>query len=201
MCIRIVVFLCFIFISPQAHTQAGWHLTKEKSGIKIYTKKTESSSFKSIKVEGVFEGSWQQLFNILMDVNAQKQWVYRTKKSYVIKKISRNEVLYYTETSLPWPVNNRDAVVRMKITYDSIRKVGSVLSLNEPNLVPVKSGLVRIQHYKAIWQVRSLEKNKIDVTYYLEVEPGGGLPAAVVNMFISSGPYETFSKLKELLKK
>src|SRR3954471_7337698 len=104
MYMRIIHFL-FLFITVTSYSQSSWKLTKEKKGIKIYTKSTDSSNFKSIKVEGVFEGTWEKLFNILMDVPGQQQWVYRTKKSYVVKKISENEVLYYTETSLPWPAS------------------------------------------------------------------------------------------------
>jgi hypothetical protein len=197
----ISVYTFLIVLSIEGEKQSRWQLAKEKDGIKVYTKKEESSSFKSIKVEASFQGSWEKLANILIDVKFQKQWVYRTKNSYLLKKISNNEVLYYTETSLPWPVNNRYAVVRMKISYDSVNKVGRVVSRDEPDMQPAKNGLVRIKYYNATWEVKALEKNKLDITYYLEVHPGGSVPASVVNLFISSGPYTTFSNLAALLKK
>src|SRR2546423_11619073 len=114
MLLRMGVFFLYLhFVALPGQTQSGWQLNKEKKGLRVYTKKADSSSFKSIKVEGVFEGSWEKLFAILMDIKRQEQWVYHTKKSYLVKKIANNEVVYYTETSLPWPMNNRDAVVRM----------------------------------------------------------------------------------------
>jgi hypothetical protein len=200
-CAYISVYISLIVFPFEGQSQPRWQLSKEKDGIKIYTKKEESSSFKSIRVEGNFKGSWEKLFSILMDIKSQKQWVYRTKTSYLIRKISNNEVLYYTETSLPWPVNNRYAVVRMKISYDSIKNVGRVVSRDEPNMLPEKTGLVRIKHYHAIWEVKASEKNQLDIVYYLEVHPGGSVPPSVVNLFITSGPYATFSNLAALLKK
>ena len=201
MLLRLHLFLYLVGAALQGQTQSGWQLSKEKNGIKIFTKKADSSSFKAIKVECVFEGTWEKLSAILMDIKLQEQWVYRSKKAYLIKKIAANEVLYYTETSLPWPISHRDATVRMKLYYDPKSKLNRVLSVNEPKVLPEKKGLIRIQHYKATWEVKPVEKGKIAINYFLEVDPAGSLPAWVVNMFITTGPYETFAKLAELLKK
>ena len=198
---RISTFLLFFFITLSGYTQTSWRLAKDKKGIKVYTGKNDSSSFKSIKVETVLQGSWKALSDVLIDVKRQPEWVYHSRKTEVIKKISGQEVLYYAETALPWPLNNRDAVVRMKISYDPVHLVGRVSSTSEQNHLPHKDGLVRVAYYKAAWEVKVLEGNKLGVTYYLQVDPGGSLPAAVVNMFVSSGPYETFNRLAELLGK
>jgi hypothetical protein len=191
---------CLILAGFQGKAQSTWQLNKEKRGIKVFTKDSDSSSFKSIRVEGVFDGTWSKLAAILMDINGQVRWVYRTEKSYVVKKISPTEVVYYTETTLPWPLSNRETIVRLKLTYDSVQKTGRVISRHEPNAIPIKKGLVRVSYYKAIWHVRQLEANKIAISYFLEVDPGGTLPPAVANMFVSTGPYETFSRLAAILK-
>jgi hypothetical protein len=192
--------ICFLLMYASMHAQSDWHMSKEKDGIKVFTRKTEGSSLKSIKVEATLQGNWQKLYKILIDVKNQSQWVYHTKNSYPIKQVSNNEVLYYTETALPWPVSNRDAVIRMKITYDPSQHLAQVLSRNEANILPPKNDLVRIPYYKATWDVRPVDANKIFITYLLELDPGGSLPSAVVNMFVTTGPFETFSKLAQLLK-
>jgi hypothetical protein len=201
MILRMCLLVYLLCIQLQSGAQAGWQLNKDKNGIKVYTKASDTTSYKSIKVEGVFTGTWEKLFTILMDITHHPLWVYNAKRSYLIKKIAGNEVLYYTETSLPWPMNNRDVVVRMKIFPDSELNVYKVISTGEPNAIPAKNGLVRIPYYKATWEVKPLEKQKIAITYYLDIHPGGSAPAWVVNMFITTGPFETFNKLAELLKK
>jgi hypothetical protein len=118
----------------------------------------------------------------------------------LIKRISKNELLYYTETELPWPMSNRYAAIRMKI-FDSPSNIHRIVSVNEPAAIPIKPGLVRLAYYKASWEVKSLEKNKIAITYLLDINPGGGLAPWVVNTFITTGPYETFANLSELLKR
>ncbi|MBD0377821.1 MAG: lipid-binding protein, partial [Flavisolibacter sp.] len=43
--------------------------------------------------------------------------------------------------------------------------------------------------------------NTLNVDYTLQVNPGGQLPPWLVNMFADKGPYESFKKLAELLKR
>src|SRR5690349_14292990 len=116
------MFICLIFAGLGVKAQPGWELNREKNGIKVFTRDSDSSAFKSIRVECVLEGSWSKLAAILMDIEGQVNWVYRTERSYVVKNISPTEVIYYTETSLPWPVSNRETIVRLKLTYDAAKR-------------------------------------------------------------------------------
>lgn len=198
--LRIIYLLLLIIITTAAFSQDEWELTKDKNGIKIYTFKEASSKFKDIKVQATFQGTIQKLFNILINVGKTKTWVYGTKDSYIIKKISPNEILYYSETALPWPVNNRDIPIKMQLNIDDKNNTLKVNATGIPNAMSEKKGIVRIPYFNAVWDVKSDGKNKINITYILKMDPGGSVPAGVTNMFISKGPYETFSNLAELLK-
>jgi hypothetical protein len=43
-------------------------------------------------------------------------------------------------------------------------------------------------------------KGRLFIVYFLEMDPGGSVPAWITNMFVAKGPYETFSNLAEVLK-
>lgn len=198
---RIYILVYLIGAALHGMAQTDWQFNKEKKGIKVYTKDSDSSSFKSIKVEGVFDGSWERLSAILMDVKHMDEWVYRTKNSYIIKQISNKEVIYYTETTLPWPINGRYTIIHMKLIEDRLHNINKVAGVNEPDILSSKNGLIRTTYYKSFWQVKTLQKNKISIVFIVDINPGGSLPAWVVNLFITTGPFETFTRLAELLKK
>jgi hypothetical protein len=200
MSLRIFLSFSLIAILNTAFSQVEWELTKEQNGIKVYTAKDATSKFKDIKVEAVFSGSIQKLADILINVARTKTWVYGTKESYVIKRINPNEILYYSETALPWPVSNRDVPIKMELNMDPKNNTLKVSASGIPNAIPEKKGIVRIPYFSAYWDVKSDGRNKLNVTYILKMDPGGSVPAGVTNMFITKGPYETFSKLGEMLK-
>src|SRR5215218_9407745 len=113
------LLICLVICSYGSSSQPNWELTKEKDGIKVYTSNQSSSKFKSIKVEAVLTGTLQKLVKILRNVENNKEWVYSTKQSYIIREVDANEILYYNETALPWPVSNRDIPVRLKLNLNN----------------------------------------------------------------------------------
>jgi len=197
---RIIFFVLLLVILDSTYGQARWELSKDQNGIKVYTTKDPGSKFKDIKVEAVFSGTIDKLVDILVNVARTKTWVYGTKDSYLIKRINPNEILYYSETALPWPVSNRDIPIRMQLNVDQKNNTLKVYASGVPNAIPEKKGIVRIPYFNAFWDVRSDGKNRLNVIYTLKMDPGGSVPAGVTNMFISKGPYETFNNLGEMLK-
>lgn len=198
--LKFIIVIFFLVYGFDSFSQTNWQLTKDQNGIKVYTADEGSSKFKSIKVEAVFTGTLQKLVNIIRDVKNNKQWVYNTRRSYLIKEINANEILYYSETSLPWPVNNRDIAVRLRTDLNTKNNTLKVTASGEPNAFPKQKGVVRLKYFNCSWDVKYVGKNKISIIYFLKMDPSGNVPPAVTNMFITKGPYETFENLSRLLK-
>lgn len=202
--ITLIKFACLVLCSGFASAAIGqynWKLSKEKDGIRVFQSDGQHSKFKSIKVECTLQGNYDKLMAVLNDVNHQKDWVYNSKNSAILKRISPGEFYYYTETYLPWPMTNRDAVVHMKMDKDSLNRFLKVTAVSEPNFIPEKSGKVRVPRSDISWYVTMPAPQQISIVYIFEAEPGGSLPAWIVNMFTDKGPYESFKKLSELLKR
>jgi hypothetical protein len=198
--VKITIIIYLLIFSITSFSQVKWELTKDKNGIKVYTANEGSSQYKSIKVEAVLKGTLQGLVKILRDVKNNKDWVYSTKQTYILKQINANEILYYSETALPWPVSNRDIPVRMRLNVNTVNNTLKVTASGEPKAYPVQKGMIRIQCFHSTWDVKFDGKNKISILYFLKMDPSGNVPAQVTNMFITKGPYETFENLSKLLK-
>jgi len=137
---------------------------------------------------------------VLNNVSGQKDWVYHNKVSSIIKQINPHELYYYTETSLPWPMSNRDAIVHLKMDKDSLNRFLKITAVSVPDYISEKSGKVRVTKSNVSWNVTMPTTKTISIAYIFEAEPGGNLPAWVANMFVDKGPYESFKKLGEILK-
>jgi hypothetical protein len=119
----------------------------------------------------------------------------------LLKQVSPSELYYYSEVSIPWPAANRDFIAELRAVQDSHSRVVTIYGPVFPDYLPVKKDIVRVRRSEGKWIISPLAKGKIKVEYTLRVDPGGDLPAWLVNMFVTKGPYESFKKLKEQLQR
>jgi len=199
--IKLAWLFLFSTFASAAIDQYNWKLSKDQDGIKVYLSEVKHSKFKSIKVECTLEGTYDKLIAILNDVPNQKNWVYNNKNSSILKRISASEFYYYSETHLPWPMTNRDAIIHLKMDMDSLKRFLKISAVGVPGYIPEKNGRVRVPRSDISWYVTMPSAKTISIVYIFDAEPGGSLPAWVVNMFTDKGPYESFKKLSELLKR
>jgi hypothetical protein len=182
--------------------QDGWALKENKGGIEIYTKPaTINPNLKAIRVRCTLPATLTQFVAVILDVNTGADWVYSTKSSVLLKQVSPSEVYYYSEVGLPWPVSNRDFVAHLIASQNPQTKVVTIDGPVMKNYIPDKKGIVRVNSAYGKWIITPNGKQSVRIEYTLETDPAGSLPAWMVNLFVTKGPYETFKKLQAQLQK
>ncbi|MBD1394810.1 START domain-containing protein [Mucilaginibacter glaciei] len=195
------ILLLLLLVFSIAGAQTTWTLKNDHDGIKVYSSPVENSKVKALRVECNFQANLSQIVAVLLDVKTCTEWVYHTKSCTLLKQVSPSEVYYYSEVSLPWPVENRDFVAHLTVTQDPATKVVIVDGPAVPGMVSPKTGIVRIANSKGKWLITPVEKNEVKVEYTLNVDPAGNLPAWAVNLLSSEGPLQSFKALRSQLKK
>lgn len=198
---KLQLFIFLSLLSSFCFAQEKWDLKKNENGIAVYARKLTTGKFKEIRVICEVKGTEAQLYKILQNVNHHKDWVYNTKVSYLIKRKSKDTLFYYSEVSLPWPITNRDLAIRLTFERDTMNKILKVQARSTDNILPEKSGLVRVPYSLGLWNVTALPNNRIKIDYTFSVNPGGALPAWLVNSMATAGPYNTFKSLKALIER
>jgi hypothetical protein len=198
---KIIIVLLLLFKITGAAAQADWELKNEKNGIKIYTSTVANSKFKAIKVDCELKATLAQIVKVLLDVKGCPEWLYHTKSCVLIKQVSPSELYYYSEINIPWPAQNRDFVAHLTVHQNPETKVVTVDGPAVPGFVPLKGGIVRVQSSKGLWIITPMANNRIKVVYTLQLDPGGNLPAWLVNLFAAEGPMKSFQGLLLQLKK
>ncbi|KAA5535151.1 lipid-binding protein [Taibaiella lutea] len=173
----------------------------EKDGIKVYSKSVPESKVKALRVTCTLNTTLSALVTLLLDVPATVQWVSHTKSCTLLKRVSAAELYYYSEVSLPWPLENRDFVAHVKVTQDKTTKVVTVDAPAIPGIVGVKKGIVRVSHSLGYWTITPLGNGKVKVDYSLQVDPGGIIPAWAVNALSSQGPLDSFMEMRKMLQR
>lgn len=194
-------FLLFLIgcIGSRLYAQVGCKLRKDEDSIKVYTCNTDTSKFKLIKVECTLNASLQKTENTLLDFGNYVRWQFNTTESRVLKKISESEFIYYAIVEAPWPVTDRDMVIHFKVTHLDNQLVISANS--EKGFFPDKKDLLRVPASQAQWIITEKKKNQLEINYSIQIDPGGSVPAWLVNWVCANAPLQSFKGLKKQIKK
>ena len=113
-----------------------------------------------------------------------------------IKKINDYEFIYYCKVEAQWPVSDRDMVVRLR----SIRTLNElqVSANSEKGILSEITDFVRVPASRSQWMVTEKNKNQLDVRYSIQIDPGGNVPAWIVNWVCANAPLQSFQALKKI---
>lgn len=200
-CKKYLFFLLFNLLSVLVYAQADWTLKNDKDGVSVYTKTVSSTGLKGIRVKCNVPAKLSQMVALIMDVNAGKDWVYGTKSSALLKRVSPSELYYYSEVGIPFPLSNRDFISHLTVTQDPKTKIVTINGPTEAGYLAAKPNVVRVNRSYGKWILAVGTHNTVDIDYMLEVDPGGAIPIWLVNLFGTSGPTETFKKMKKQIQK
>ncbi|TAK40437.1 MAG: hypothetical protein EPO28_10160 [Saprospiraceae bacterium] len=195
--ILLVLLPALLFSQPQD----GWQLKRDKGGVKVYMRDAAGSKIKELKFTTSIHASLNTIAYVLTNVEGFDNWVYASVMSETIKKVSDTEVYYYTEMDFPWPLSNRDLVLYSKFWQDPKTLALHSVTTSAHWMKPEKENIVRIKKADLRWSFTPTGNGNIRVDYYLKSDPGGIIPAWLVNLAADQGPMQTMVKLKEELKK
>lgn len=202
----ISIFLLSLLTNPftivsQVDDGPGWKLAKEKNGIVIFTRQMEGSKFKEYKTITVVEATPQELIDILLDVENYPKWMAFVKAAELLEMDGENIFYVYSEVKLPWPFDNRDEVTKSVVKKDSLSNNYHIEIDIIEDYVPEKKGITRLVFGNGLWVFTPVDEHKTEVYHRFGGDPGGKIPAWIVNMFLVDGPYKTMMGLQELALK
>ena len=194
-----ILFVTFFILFP--FQNSDWELKKDKSGIEVYTRSIEGSSFKEFKgIIKIPDSSIPEILKVILDVINYENLFPDCLNPKVLKQDGKYYDIHYIQTKGPFPVKDRDSVFEQIAEIDENGKHARVKLNPLPDYVPEKVNIVRIRSGKGFWELEENEKNEVRVIYQFHGEPGGDIPAWLANSFVISHPYKTLVNLKKRLK-
>jgi hypothetical protein len=195
---KLFLFFLLLFVFSAVMAQGKWELKKNENGIEVYTRKAAKGSIKELRVVCELDATKAQLISTIEDIADYNSWVYSNKKSTILKMITPQNIIYYTQSHLPWPIKDRDLIIELNITPTP--DVLNIQAKSLPNYLPKTDDYVRVPYSLAQWRVTQGPNNKLKVDYTFSVDPGGNIPTWLVNATLTIGPFNSFVKLKQILK-
>ena len=180
--------------------QTEWKLVKDEQRIQIYVKGIAGSNLKELKTIAQFDCSMDALLSLLADIPAQPKHQFACMFSQRIHTKTNYEQHFYQQLDMPWPISNRDGIFRQNINPKSTCNLMLIETNSEKELMPVNPNFVRVPSLHSTWVIKKVGENKLVGEYTIKVDPGGMVPAWLVNLFIDKAPFESVKKMRQLLQ-
>ena len=193
------LFIAALFTLPLIQETAEWVLRKEKNGIKVYTRRTQKSKIKEVRMTLETKASLSNIISLLNDTEAYTEWAYRFKESKTLEKINDRESIYYGSVDFPWPLADRDIVARSIIDQDPHTKVVTIKTTALPGYLPEKKNHVRITEHVNEWRFAPQPNGTVQIEYELSSNPAGHIPAWVINLALDQGSSQSMEAFLDRL--
>ena len=183
-------------------TPKEWTLVSQKDGVKTEKQDIPNSSLFAFRGEVITDIPLGKLSSLILDDDKGPQWVDLMYLSKTIEKPGDNVKIIHQGYDLPWPIQDRDYVMKQTYHYDDATKVFTLHfeSIQHPSM-PTQDCCVRAMTYKTFWRLRVLKSGKTKAEVEVITDPKGSLPAWLINLIQEDWPYKTLTSLIARVKK
>lgn len=199
-----IVFISIMFSVRAEATgiEVEWTLVKDQDGIQVYARQFKDSAIREVRAVTHIPVDANAVASMLANPSLRQKWQPNCSRAYLYGSTSADEQIIYYSLDMPWPVENRDVVMSFKWNRDAaagghITITGTSMS----GLVPTQKGYVRITEAIERWDLISDKKGGMTVQLTSHADPGGPIPAWLINSLSVDMPFGALSRLKTLAER
>ena len=177
-----------------------WDLQLTKDGIMAYTRNVDHSNYVEYKIETTTEGTIEDVIHVLTNLDYYYD-LYPYVKSYELltEKKDLEDFILLLVIKAPFPAKNRIGAFKNHISSMTSEEI--ILTVTEePELVP-ESNEVKIASSYGFWKLTKVDEKRIHITSQFFTDPGGAVPAWIINQFVLKHPVNTVKTLSEMISK
>jgi hypothetical protein len=196
---KIVPLLITVLLLVSVNQATAWTLVREQDGIKVWTRKIADSPIAQSLATVTVESKLSPVVALILDANNEHYWIDSVDRSKTLQQISATKSYNYTLSNAPWPVSDRDAVVLTEASQDPVTYVVQIRSHATPGKLPKRKGVIRIKIVDSLWTLTPQPGGKVQISYQVHSDPGGRLPAWLINSVITDQPFNTLKNLRNII--
>jgi hypothetical protein len=194
------ISLHFLLMVPlMVSSQPDWEKKRDRDGIVIYTRVSEDSPLKEYRAQAEINHPIQDVYEFSIDLERRPEWVIRCMGLEILDTVEGGLIRYHTSYDIPWPMADRDLVVSAKFSFDGEK--ARLLTTNTNLDYPREEGMIRMPRYREDVSLEQLAPRRTRFRAEGFADPGGKLPAWIVNMFLVDGIYDSVIATREQLMK
>lgn len=180
-----------------AETALGdWRFVRSQEGITSWQSERPAQPLSVFRSQAVLSADVRTALAVLDDVDRACEWTSHCAEMRRLRTVSTEELFVYARIDAPWPVRDRDVVVRVQVSYGAAGEL--LLSINESDAAGTTRApsVVRMPRFSAHYRFHALDAQHTRVEYQLDVDPGGTLPDWLKRMIARDLTHDTLADLR-----
>ncbi|NNM52905.1 MAG: hypothetical protein HKM02_11905 [Pseudomonadales bacterium] len=199
---KLWLMMCAGFLAAEGVHASDWKLARDRHGVQVWKAEVADSPVEAFKARTVVHSSLSGLLALFYDVQDAPRWIDRCSR---VQALQRNDAQHeYTllmETNMPWPVTDRDAVMKGHWRQDPVTLTLHLRAGDADSAIfPPRPAFVRTRELRSNWTFKPLGHGDVEVTTEGHVNPEGHLPAWVINIVLEESPYNTMRNLQTIIE-
>ena len=183
-----------------AQTSNDWTLRKEENGIRVLTRPQPGSDFAAVRAEMVLDNvSLAALTALIEEPGACALLESRCAEARVLERPSAQEMLLYRHNDMPFPIKDRDMVLRVTTKQNPETLRVAITLVAEAGVLPVNPRRVRLPSASSAWIFTPVGEGRVEVVSEGHIDPGASLPAWMLNRFLVDAPFSTMEAVATLV--
>lgn len=179
-----------------------WKQIDDTDGVRVWERSVEGSSFVEFRGRGMVGAPMPRVLAVLRDQDRKTEWMERCVSNRAIAYTGTNRMTVYHRIGSPFfTISDRDVVLDVRGEIDEANRTITIRFESATHKsVPEQDGAVRMPKLKGHWRMTA-KGDDTEVEYQVAADPGGALPAFVVNWASRGIPLNTLRGLRKQLQK
>ncbi len=184
-------------LTPLKAGEEEWRFVYKADGITVHKRIKEDTIFLEFKSTGVLRGEISDYLSVILDTEIMPDWAPQCLEAQNVESINDRETIIYVACNGVWPVADRDYVAKRTITSNPEKSTIQVnINLIENPDAPDFKSRVHIPYLQCCWILKRITPSHTHVELRACVDPGGWLPAWLVNWGYRWIPYKYLKELE-----
>jgi hypothetical protein len=182
-------------------SQDGWQVVANEQGVLASKRVEQGRSHPTFRGQTTVNGEILHVLAVVLDSKRATKWVRGADATAVLKDVDVFKQVVYMYTDLPWPLRDRDMVMKRNVEVKVPGKEYLVKFDCAPKERGEDRGALRVSQCASHFALKRVDDQRTQVEYQVYLDPGGGLPRWTVGWFEKRVTVDTLARLQRQVKR
>lgn len=192
-----IALLAFSVGSPLV-CASPWETVYNDNDITVATRAVPDSPIRAFHAETTVAAPVDSILALMANPNDCALWIHGCLEARILDSEGFYQRNTYQINDMPWPVTDRDLVLEIRISEQPKGRF-TLAMINHPDALPL-TDKVRITQSEGSYTFTPVAGGKTHIVWEQHTDPGGQLPAWLVNQLIIDVPVKTLENLRQLVE-